>query len=150
MIFFGSLLLSTYSLAGIDSIEVGGTFINDEGCRVYQVNCSNFEAEDGENYNSCRFEVFVKGKSVARLGKGGKIVFANNKKIIAEDKGFRSSLSIPTFVNVKAQMTITNTYIDRGTYPELSVNGFDLVVTKGVLGREVVRCNNLVWEESEI
>ncbi len=150
LLLLGSLLLSTTIFASMESVEVGGTFINNEGCRVYQVNCSNFQAEDGDNYNSCSFEVYVDGEYVARLGKGGKIVSATSKKIVAVDKGLRSTLSIPEIVNVKAELSINSTYIDNGTYPELSVSGFDLVVKKGIFGREVVRCNDLVWEESEI
>ena len=143
-----TLLTSLPSYAEIASIEVGGIFVNSEGCRAYQVYCTNFKNENDERpYNTCRLELYINGKQVAYLGKGGKIIKANGEKIVAQDKGWRSSMSIPQYVNVKAEFIIKETYDDPMTYPENSVSSFDLIIKRGPFNRKVAHCKNMVWEE---
>lgn len=144
-------IMTSFSVLGeLASVDVSGTFINSEGCRAYQVYCTNFQAEDDDRpYNRCSFELYKNGKRIAHLGKGGKIVETIDGKIIAKDRGFRSTLVVvPEYKNVTATFHVNETYSDPTTFPETSIASFDLEVKKGLFGKKIT-CKDMVFEEEQ-
>ncbi len=144
-----SLLFAAYSHASLDSIEIFGTFINDTGCRAYNVNCANVEFEDGSEANSCDLTLLVDGEEIAFLGKGGKLVETGNNLVVGRDRGLRIGFGgLPEWANVTAEFKILKTYVNPTTYPEASVSSFDIKVKNGYFGKTHT-CKNMVFAPSD-
>ncbi len=145
-----ALLYSGIAAAEIDSIEISGTFENENGCRAYNVHCVNFIGENDGKFNSCSLELYIDGEFKASLKKGGKITSASSEEVTAQDIGFRSSMVIiPSYKHVTAEFDIIKTTEDYSTYAETTVLSFDLRMKKSVLGIEVANCENMVLQQDE-
>lgn len=138
LIFTLAILFSQASFAQIRSIDLVGTFENDQGCRVYGAHCYSLDIN-----NPCRFEVYKDGEYVVSLGKGAKLESFNEKVIIAKDFGLRSGHGIPTYVNKSARFDILDSFKDPYSYTDRTVVKFNLIVKSGMLNREVISCKNL-------
>ena len=149
---FTAILLLSMSFsaqAALDSVEIFGTFINDDGCRAYNVNCVNVEFDDDETINNCSLELYVDGEYVASLGKGGHLIETDNEVVVGRDRGLRSSMvGIPTWVNVEAEFLIKKTYFNPSTYAKTSVSSFDISITKGLFGKTYT-CTDMVFEPND-
>ncbi|WP_419168484.1 hypothetical protein [Halobacteriovorax sp.] len=129
------LLLSNVSAMTFD---IFGTFENNDGCRVFNIMCSNYE-QDG-----CRFELYVDGEYEGFIGKGGRVELSDDRETIKiKDRGLRSTMTgIPGIANRKATITNFNGIKDPGSYTDLSITNFDLEFDGGLFSKSIT-CQNL-------
>ena len=143
------LFISLSSFAGLDSVSISGTFVNDEGCRAYNVDCMNIYYDNGESYNSCSLELYIDDEYSASLKKGGKVTKTEGDLITGRDRGLRSTIIIlPEWKNTKAEFKILESYNDPSTFSEVDVSKFDITMKKGIFGKSYT-CKNMVFEPYE-
>lgn len=130
------LLTNTYAL----TFDLSGTYENNNGCRVFNAYCTNFEG------NRCRFEVYIDGEYAGVFGKGGKADIDDEGEVITgKDRGLRSSrIGIPTVANRTAKFTNLELVKDPTTYPDFFVYSFDLEFDGGLFSAPI-KCQGLTF-----
>lgn len=145
------------------SFELGGTYSNEEGCSVNIPRCVYFthpETNELEDQCTLGVSVYLKKqdddggiyftkKSVASIGKNGFVDSVKENLMTIKDQGtrFSSVSNFPSFSNTTVVIKINNTFNYSSSYPDHSVSNFDIVVKKGLFGKEIISCQNLELQE---